>query len=836
MAADTVLYWSYFEMTLNNEIHRIIHIRRTPGTGYSQITLGGYMPWNDPQWSASYDPAIATELYIDEEIHPKHLTNFFYGLWKLKNIYNITNLYTDECIDMTRAFCGCWELDDNLDLSHWDTSKTTNMFEMFSGCSQLYSINVSSFDTSHVTDMGSMFYNCDVSSLDVSNWDVSSVTNMESMFMGCTALTTLDVSNWDVSSVTTMQQMFYDCDSLTTLNVSNWITSNVTTMQQMFHGCSSLTTLNVSGWNTANVTNMSELFNDCSSLTSLNVSSWNTAKVTNMGWMFDGCRSLTSLNPSNFNTSRVKSMACMFRNCNSLTILDISNFSFAGLNNSNSLATMFAGSPGINNIYFPLSTTSYSTDSLFTSDSNQHYLLNKNNSASSSIISFWKNVAASYPNVHYEFDDNSLPTVGNLSALRVASNGSRTFSQQGLYAYLSASAIVYSDYLPTGYTNELKLPLNVLVDNISPSTTPTWTLNSSTNMYETWIQLSDTNGHDFKVAASDSIKKNNVQVASRIGSYLSYVLSKVFTLVDYYHESNSSDPNYGKEGIAFGKYATTADMFDCDMPSRFTSSANFTGSVIIERLIGEIKTYAGLTVPIGWLECDGSEVLIEDYPLLAAALGADHPDPNDPDYVKPIWGTPTSYNSFILPDLTGRTPIGASNSTEWVTIIRENPSSTFTLNTPTYCRIGSGTNWSNEALLPSGTYTASYTSLTQYFPTDPASGVAKVIQAKLTVGSSGGESEHILTTSEMPTHTHIQDSHGHSLTNAGYFLYNTSAVDRKTVKSGTGASNMLHSDGATSRPGSAAIANTATNQNTGGSLSHSLMQPFAVVKYIICAA
>lgn len=255
-----------------------------------------------------------------------------------------------------------------------------------------------------------------------------------------------------------------------------------------------------------------------------------------------------------------------------------------------------------------------------------------------------------------------------------------------------------------------------------------------------------------------------------------------------------------------------------------------------KNIAGEIKTYAGIVVPDGWLECDGSEVLIEDYPLLAAALGADHPDPNDPDYVEPIWGTPTSYDSFILPDLTGRTPIGASNSTEWVTIMRENASSTFTLNTPTYCRIGDGTSWSNEALLPSGTYTASYASLTQYFPTDPASGVTKVIQAKLTVGSSGGESEHILTTSEMPTHTHIQNSHGHSLTNASYFLYNTSEVNRKTVKSGTGQSNMLHSDGATSRPGSAAIANTATNQNTGGSLSHSLMQPFAVVKYIICAA
>ena len=775
MAADTVLYWSYFEMTLNNETHRIIHIRRTPGTGYSQITLGGYMPWNDPEWSASYDPAIATELYIDEEIHPKYLTNFFYGLWKLKDIYNITNLYTDECIDMTRAFCGCWELDDNLDLSHWDTSKTTKMFEMFSGCSQLYSIDVSSFDTSHVTNMGNMFYNCDVSSLNVSNWNVSSVTNMESMFMGCTALTTLDVSNWDVSSVTTMQQMFYDCDSLTTLNVSNWITSNVTTMEQMFHGCSSLITLNVSGWNTANVTNMSELFSDCSSLTSLNVSSWNTAKVTNMGWMFDGCRSLTSLNPSNFNTSRVKSMACMFRNCNSLTILDISNFSFAGLNNSKSLATMFAGSPGINNIYFPLSTTSYSTNSLFTSDSNQHYLLNKNNSASSSIISFWKNVAASYPNVHYEFDDNSLPTVGNLSALRVASNGSRTFSQQGLYAYLSASVIVYSDYLPTGYTNELKLPLNVLVDNISPSTTPTWTLNSSTNMYETWIQLNDTNGHDFKVAASDSIKKNNVQVASRTGTYLSYTLSKVFTLVDYYHDNTTQT-----EGIAFGKYATTANMFDCDMPSRFTSSANFTGSVIIERLVGEIKTYAGPTVPTGWLECDGSEVLIEDYPLLAAALSADHPDPNDPDYVEPIWGTPTSYDSFVLPDLTGRVPVG------------------YDLNDTAFDAVGKHKLENSNGYIGTKTVGLGIDNM-------PAHNHGK---ASLT-GNSGGS-----------VFGGGQGSTSSGIMTRAY----SSGRQYKTDGTGTNGWYWLYVDA------------SHTHTTEGKGTAHNNIQPYAVVKYIICAA
>ena len=52
-------------------------------------------------------------------------------------------------------------------------------------------------------------------------------------------------------------------------------------------------------------------------------------------------------------------------------------------------------------------------------------------------------------------------------------------------------------------------------------------------------------------------------------------------------------------------------------------------------------------------------MLIEDYPLLAAALGADHPDPSDPDYVEPLWGAPiTGYDYFILPNLQGRVPVG----------------------------------------------------------------------------------------------------------------------------------------------------------------------------------
>lgn len=71
------------------------------------------------------------------------------------------------------------------------------------------------------------------------------------------------------------------------------------------------------------------------------------------------------------------------------------------------------------------------------------------------------------------------------------------------------------------------------------------------------------------------------------------------------------------------------------------------------QMIGEIKTWAGVSIPTGWLECDGSEKLISDYPLLAAALGAD-----DPANIDPIWGIPSDNDHFVLPNLKGKVPVG----------------------------------------------------------------------------------------------------------------------------------------------------------------------------------
>ncbi len=90
-----------------------------------------------------------------------------------------------------------------------------------------------------------------------------------------------------------------------------------------------------------------------------------------------------------------------------------------------------------------------------------------------------------------------------------------------------------------------------------------------------------------------------------------------------------------------------------------------------------------------------------------------------------------------------------------------------------------------------------------------------------TLAATGGEETHLLSESEMPTHTHIQDVHSHS-----QLLSNT----------GGGAIAVKYDATATTAIASAYAASTsvtATNQNTGGGTAHNNMQPYTVLNKII---
>ena len=90
-----------------------------------------------------------------------------------------------------------------------------------------------------------------------------------------------------------------------------------------------------------------------------------------------------------------------------------------------------------------------------------------------------------------------------------------------------------------------------------------------------------------------------------------------------------------------------ADMTEVDIKNKLTVKGNFDCYMnpTFFTMIGEIKMWAGNTIPQGWLLCDGSEVSKTTYPRLFAAIGN-------------LWGTPSSSSKFKLPNFTGRVPAG----------------------------------------------------------------------------------------------------------------------------------------------------------------------------------
>lgn len=67
--------------------------------------------------------------------------------------------------------------------------------------------------------------------------------------------------------------------------------------------------------------------------------------------------------------------------------------------------------------------------------------------------------------------------------------------------------------------------------------------------------------------------------------------------------------------------------------------------------IGAILPYAGATIPLGFLLCDGAEVVISQYPSLYATIGTTY------NGTAPLVGI----NTFRLPDLRGRFALGRDN-------------------------------------------------------------------------------------------------------------------------------------------------------------------------------
>ena len=194
--------------------------------------------------------------------------------------------------------------------------------------------------------------------------------------------------------------------------------------------------------------------------------------------------------------------------------------------------------------------------------------------------------------------------------------------------------------------------------------------------------------------------------------------------------------------------------------------------------VGCVMPFAGNVVPTGYLLCDGSEILISAYPALFGVIG----------YAYKAAVLLQGLNTFAIPDLRGRFPLGRDNMSNGLTVPYKDGSGT---------QISAGGGAANRV-----------------------SDVTADI-----IGTGSGSQQVTLTTSNLPDHKHSLKSDSNTqyyavgIPNAQTDPYSAGAAVALAAPSGTGQGQALSNSG-----------NILSTQ-TGSSFN--IMNPYETINYII---
>jgi microcystin-dependent protein len=275
-----------------------------------------------------------------------------------------------------------------------------------------------------------------------------------------------------------------------------------------------------------------------------------------------------------------------------------------------------------------------------------------------------------------------------------------------------------------------------------------------------------------------------------------------------------------------------------------------------ERLapIGSIHMFAGSTAPRGYLLCEGQAVSRDEFARLFTQTGT-------------TYGVGNGSTTFNLPDLRGRTVAGVQSAVPLGT-------ATITIASPAVVTepahglsTGQIVSFTTTGALPTGVVVGTRywaivlnadtfrlaTSLANAFSgtaintSGTQSGTHTAFRDNYALGQAGGAETHAMAVTELPSHTHGQNSHNHfyegttstdgnhahnysiNLSTAVFTQAGGTGMDRRGSNNALTTADGNHSHTLSGTTGGVA----AGNQNTGSSSPHNNLQPYNTVNYII---